>query len=118
MVQSPTEPVLILLKLGLVVGLVVASPIILWQASNGTPLHSFGANDQPLRALAFGAGDEVLAAAGEDQIVRLWRVEDGTLLQSLEGARAPLASLAFNASGTRLASGTSQGTVQVWAVAP
>src|SRR5919107_3568613 len=30
-VTSPTEPVLIVLKLGLLVGLVLASPIILWQ---------------------------------------------------------------------------------------
>src|SRR5919109_3821520 len=30
-VTSPTEPVLIVLKLGLLVGLVLASPVILWQ---------------------------------------------------------------------------------------
>src|SRR5918993_1858166 len=30
-VLSPTEPVMIVLKLGLVVGLVLASPIIIWQ---------------------------------------------------------------------------------------
>ncbi|HEX6433211.1 MAG TPA: twin-arginine translocase subunit TatC, partial [Gemmatimonadales bacterium] len=30
-VTSPTEPVMIVLKLGLLVGLVLASPIILWQ---------------------------------------------------------------------------------------
>ena len=30
-VQSPTEPVMILLKLGLIVGLVLASPVLVWQ---------------------------------------------------------------------------------------
>jgi Tat protein translocase TatC len=31
-VQSPTEPIMIVLKLGLVVGLVLASPVLVWQA--------------------------------------------------------------------------------------
>ncbi|MDX2059657.1 MAG: twin-arginine translocase subunit TatC [Gemmatimonadales bacterium] len=30
-VQSPTEPVMILLKLGFIVGLILASPVIIWQ---------------------------------------------------------------------------------------
>jgi WD40 repeat protein len=68
--------------------------------------------------VAFAAGDDRLAAAGEDQIVRLWRVSDGVLLQSLEGAGATVAALAFDARGTLLASGTSAGTVQVWEVTP
>ena len=31
-VLSPTEPVMIVLKLGFVVGLVLASPVLIWQA--------------------------------------------------------------------------------------
>lgn len=31
-IQSPTEPIMIVIKLGIVVGLVLASPVILWQA--------------------------------------------------------------------------------------
>ncbi len=83
-------------------------------------LARFAANAQPVTALAFSPGDQVLAAGGADGAVRLWReAGDGWIQRSaLSGHKAALAGLAFTPNGKLLISADGAGSVRLWDVQP
>jgi WD domain, G-beta repeat len=72
---------------------------------------------QTLLSVAFSPDARLLAAAGDDRLVRLWDVRTGTLLSTLDGHRGNVSQLAFAPTGKHLLSSSSDGTVLVWDVA-
>ncbi len=78
------------------------------------PLRTVHASDGVIRTLAFG-GNEVLATAGDDRVVRLWDTETLESAQ-LIGHAARIHHIAFSANGRELVSGSNDGDVRVWPV--
>lgn len=88
----------------------------LWQLENNVwkSVCDFRAHSAPIRALAFSTERNVLASAGEDNMIRLWRISDGELLQELRGHTGSVNALAFSPDGTLLASGSSDKGIRLW----
>jgi WD40 repeat protein len=63
--------------------------------------------------MAFGAGDERLASAGDDLIVKVWDLRTGQQSLSLDIVKRRANPLAFSPDGQRLAVGSADGAVQI-----
>ncbi len=63
--------------------------------------------------VAFGAGDERLASAGDDLTVKIWDLRTGQQALSLDIVTRRANALAFNPDGQRLAVGSADGVVQI-----
>jgi WD40 repeat protein len=74
------------------------------------------AAEQPLHAVAFSAEGGLLAAGGEDRLVRLWSSETGAAVDTITGHNAPVHGLAF--AGLRLATAAPDGAAIVWNTSP
>jgi len=63
--------------------------------------------------VAFGAGDERLASAGDDLTVKIWDLRTGQQSLSLDIVERRANGLAFSPDGQRLAIGSADGNVQI-----
>jgi len=86
----------------------------LWQASDGTLLHTLQGQSGKVCSLAFSPDGRVLLAGTWDGPVNLWRISDGALLRSLEGHTGGVVSVALSPAGTMVASASLDGAVRVW----
>ncbi len=68
-------------------------------------------------AIAFSPDGKVVAASGEEPIVRLWNVETGALLASCVGHTRTVDELAFSPDGVTLYSTSDDHTMRVWRAA-
>jgi WD40 repeat protein len=69
----------------------------------------------PAGAHVLAAGPEyVLAAAGDDGIVRMWDVETGTVRGAFPCLAGQVEALAFDRTGTWLAVGDTYGAITLW----
>jgi len=68
----------------------------------------------PVWAVATGAGDTLIAAAGEDEFVRLYDLNSGEMLGEKAAHRDWIRALAF--AGDTLITGSGDGSVRVWKV--
>ncbi|MCP4423184.1 MAG: WD40 repeat domain-containing protein [Chloroflexi bacterium] len=87
--------------------------IWVWKTTSGNQKLALQQNDAALNAVRFHPNGAILAAAGEDGIVKLWRMDDGRLAQSFDHGAA-VQALAFNPNGSWLASAGDDGRVQIW----
>jgi WD40 repeat protein len=101
-----------------------AAPVIwLWDIAAGRlarPLVETPTGHQSVyspRTLAFSPDGNILAAGGDDRVIRLWNLADGTLRSTFTGHPNATMSLAFAPDGAFLASGGGDGTVKLWNVA-
>ena len=68
-----------------------------------------------VQSIALTGDGEIVAAAGDDKVIRLWSVRTGQSVRApLTGHRAPVSSIAFSPDGVALASGGEDGTVRLW----
>ncbi len=74
------------------------------------------AAEQPLHCVAFSSEGQLLAAGGEDRLVRLWSSETGAAVDTISGHNAPVRSLAF--AGLRLATAAPDGAAMLWNTSP
>jgi len=66
-----------------------------------------------ISGLAFGAGDERLATAGDDLAVKIWDLRTGQQALTLDIVARRANGLAFSPDGHRLAGGSADGVVQI-----
>ena len=69
-----------------------------------------------LEAVAATQYGNLVASAGEDQVIRIWDVERGKLIQSLSGHTKQIWSVEFSPDGNRLVSGSGDRTAKMWDV--
>ncbi|HIK21267.1 MAG TPA: hypothetical protein IGR15_09460 [Synechococcus sp. M44_DOE_062] len=67
-----------------------------------------------ITALAISPDGNLLAAGGDDGMIRLWDPHAGELLQTLAGHKGSIEALAISPDGTFLVSGGADKTVRVW----
>ncbi|WP_437667450.1 HEAT repeat domain-containing protein [Sorangium sp. So ce1182] len=82
-------------------------------AGSAAEIASFALSAAPLRAVAFDPAGELVAAAGDDGIVRVVTLSTGAV-RAMPGHEGPVAALAFTPRDGRLASGGDDGTVRLW----
>jgi hypothetical protein len=78
-------------------------------------LHTLAGHRRRVLAVAFSPDGQLLASAGDDEVIKLWDPADGSMLQELRGHTDSVYALAFGADG-RLASAGHDGTVFLWDV--
>ena len=82
----------------------VRRPVILWDVERGTRLVEPVAPTRKILAVALSPDGLVLAAAGDDMMVRLWDVKNGRLIRTIAAHSNRIFSLAFSPHGRTLAS--------------
>ena len=105
---SPTEE---LIAVGTTIG-----EILLWNASDGTPIDSHHEHTDGIRSVAFSPDGTLLASASDDQTIRIWNVNSGLCLHTFQGHSGGIRSVAFSPDGTFLASASNDKTVRIWKV--
>jgi WD40 repeat protein len=84
-----------------------------WDVKSGEELYSVELNS-PVFVLALSKAGNLLAAAGEDRLIRLWDGNTGNGLGILRGHDAAVYSLVFADDGKTLFSGDYAGTIRLW----
>jgi WD40 repeat protein len=88
----------------------------LWDADSGQPRGQLANQTGSVRALAFTADGELLAAASSDRTIRVWRAADQVERGCWRGHQSEGLALAFLPDGKSLASGCGESTVCFWDV--
>ncbi len=70
-----------------------------------------------ITALSIQPNGKLVAAAGDDHVIRLWNLEDGTLVKGLVGHRDWIRAVAFSPDGKTLVSSGNDRRVIMWDVA-
>lgn len=78
------------------------------------PQRTLEAHDGWIRAVSVSPDDQLLASAGNDQVVRLWDLNDGSLVHELTGHESHIYNVAFHPDGKRLATGDLMANVCDW----
>jgi WD40 repeat protein len=72
------------------------------------------AHDGPVRALAFAAGDRLLASAGDDGVVKIWDLRTGRPPRVFRGQAGPVRTIALSRDGRRVVAGGADGIIRVF----
>ncbi|HEX4725957.1 MAG TPA: helix-turn-helix domain-containing protein [Pseudonocardiaceae bacterium] len=84
--------------------------------SGGVSIRLAG-GDAPVRAVAFTSGGDMLAAAGDDGVVRLWSLSaHPVLLSTFATGDAAVDAIAFAPGGDVLAAGGDSRVISLWSV--
>lgn len=67
-----------------------------------------------VRVVAVHTGRDLVAAGGDDRVVRLWRLSDGQPQQAVHEFRAGISALAFSPDGRHLAAAADDGALLFW----
>jgi WD40 repeat protein len=79
-------------------------------------LRTIDAHKGYIRAVAVSPDGQLLASAGNDNLVKVWSTSDGSLVKQLEGHTRHVYNVAFHPSGKFLVSGDLLGIVKQWEV--
>lgn len=78
------------------------------------PLQHGDEIDGPPRCVTFSPDGSILAAAGDDGMIRLWRTADYSLVGEFRANGHAVRALAFTPDGETLASAGEDGVVRLW----
>jgi WD40 repeat protein len=84
----------------------------LWDTRTGELRHELGGYRRQINAVAFASDGNVVAAGGEDRVVRVTDVRTGNVEQSLHGHTDEVKGLAFGRDGILISCGGDG--VRVW----
>ena len=87
--------------------------VSLYDASDGTILHTFAAHGSTVTDFAFSPKGDLLATTSDDSTLRVWSVADHQLVKEYTTPAGGYWSLVFGGDGRRSWSATSSGTVSV-----
>jgi len=88
--------------------------VCLWDTRRGSLIRAMRTPGCPVWAVAIGAGDTLVAAAGEDEFVRLYELANGEVLAEKAAHRDWIRALAF--ADDMLITGSGDQSVRVWRV--
>ncbi|MEL7523070.1 MAG: WD40 repeat domain-containing protein, partial [Cyanobacteria bacterium J06553_1] len=86
----------------------------IWEP-DGTFVQVLVGNRSDVREMAFSPDGELLATAGDDNVIRLWQVKGG-LIKTFEGHPARVNKLIFSRDGRQLMSTSEDQTLRLWQV--
>jgi len=92
----------------------VGLKVELWEAAEPRRLRTLEGHSARVRAVAWGAGDRLVATAGDDTAVRIWDVATGVEQDRMETRAGRLTAVAWTAATSRLATVGTDPVVQVW----
>lgn len=92
----------------------------LWDPNTGRALAEFESRAGFLEALAWDPEGQLIAAGGEDSVIRLWHASgaDTEPVATLAGHRGVISQLEFTPDGETLVSTATDGRVRQWGMQP
>jgi WD40 repeat protein len=91
--------------------------VTVWDTGTGQVMWSDLDHKAIQTQLAFSPDGKLLAAAGNDRMLRVWEVHTGTPVQTIETQGYNVFSVSFSLDGRLLAGGGGDGAARVWDVA-
>ncbi len=85
--------------------------VVVWDLGTKTPKTKISGASSALRAVDLAS---VVAAGGDDGVVRLWNASTGAQLRALEGHSGKVSAIGFAPGGKRLASASLDTSVKIW----
>jgi len=92
--------------------------LLFWQGPLGSPAveRAIPAHAGYIRAVALSPDGQLLATAGNDNLVKVWSSADGSLVKELAGHERHVYNVAFDPAGKFLVSGDLLGVLKQWEV--
>ena len=90
-----------------------SSAEMLWKVGRNAPGV---AHRGKVNAVAISPSGNIVASAGQDQVIKLWNASDGSLIKNLKGHSDEINALAFSPGGSKLASAAGDGKIKFWTV--
>ena len=84
-----------------------------WDAATGDAQAQLGTGSEAIMAIALGAGDEILVAAGADGSLSAWNVKTKDQLFSVSAHDGAVLSVAITSDGSKVVSGGEDGRIRV-----
>ena len=100
----------------LVVG-AATGDVALWDIPSGVRLRQLRQSGEPVDAVAFSSGGELVAAGSRDGTIQVWQTTSGALRSQLNPRRSKILAVEFDPSSASLLAANADGTVAVVDVA-
>lgn len=90
--------------------------VILWNAVDGSILHTMEGHNQPVLAVDYSPDGQFVASGDNGGAVILWDAETGSRVFDLSGHSGSIQAVTFSPDSTQLATASTDGTVILWGV--
>jgi WD40 repeat protein/class 3 adenylate cyclase len=91
---------------------------IVWDLATRQPVANLTNHVAPLTSVAFSPRGDLLATAGNDQLVRLWNTSTWQETGILRGHEDGVWTVGFSPEGSLVVTGGKDGTVRLWDASP
>lgn len=89
--------------------------VVLWDSRTGRQTTTLDVDSNgTVRAVAFSATGDLIAAGGDDGKLRVWRTKDGSPQPFSDTPSQMITSVAFSPTGNTVAAGTADGVLRLW----
>ncbi|KYC37794.1 hypothetical protein WA1_04580 [Scytonema hofmannii PCC 7110] len=91
--------------------------IKLWDVNSRQVISSRKA-EHKIFSVAFHSNGQLVASAGQKDIIKLWNIDSMNLLKEFKGHKGTVESVAFSPDGSKLLSSSQDQTVKIWDASP